>query len=80
MCSYIRWHAECNSTARAAQGRPESDQTMTSKTYQSNGSDGYSEGTWGYIINADDGSIWCDGGFASRQLARAACAKRMRRI
>jgi hypothetical protein len=45
--------------------------------YQSTGHDGYSAGTWGYVLRIGD-HMWCDGGFASRPLARAAARRRAR--
>ncbi len=39
------------------------------KTYESDGSDGYSEGTWGYTVAVGE-SAWSDGGFPSREMAQ----------
>lgn len=52
------------------------------KVYESDGSDGYSPGTWGWMFDAslDDGreSTWHDGGYASRRLAEHAGERRRR--
>lgn len=52
---------------------------MTTHTYKSNGSDGYTPGTWGWVILIG-GDRWHDGGYESRELARAACKRHMRRL
>lgn len=44
------------------------------RIYQSDGTDGYGAGCWGYLITAHglDGDAWSRGGFASAARARAA--------
>jgi len=52
-------------------------------TYRSDGSDGYSEGTWGWIVEAvlpDGRNTWFDGGYASRSLARRDAVRTARRL
>lgn len=44
-------------------------------TYQSDGSDGYSPGTWGYLLYTEHG-MYTDGGWSSRSGARDAARKR----
>jgi hypothetical protein len=48
---------------------------MTTKIYQSDGSDGYSAGMWGYVLTDSRGS-WFDGGFASEEQARDAAQEK----
>jgi hypothetical protein len=54
---------------------------MTTKIYTSDGSDGYTAGTYGYVITSTtetDGqeSVWFDGGLPSRERAAEAAKKR----
>jgi len=57
--------------------------TIKTTTYRSDGSDGYSEGTWGWIVEAvlpDGRNTWGDGGYASRLLARRDAVRTARRL
>jgi hypothetical protein len=42
--------------------------------------DGYSDGTWGYIVCNANNDIWFDGGFPSRERAKEAGRTRIARI
>lgn len=46
------------------------------KVYESDGSDGYSDGTWGYTIRHGDG-LYCDGGYSGREAAAGAAEERV---
>ena len=52
---------------------------MTSEIYESDGSDGYSIGTYGYLIFFR-GDTFSDGGYASRDAAANACDEHMSRL
>lgn len=51
----------------------------TVQVYESDGSDGYSEGTWGYTVSylLSDGreALSCDGGYSSLEAAAEAARK-----
>jgi hypothetical protein len=53
---------------------------MTIKVVQTNGSNGYSSGTWEYQITDEHGNLWFDGGYSSRAEALAAGNAKMKRI